>query len=119
MQDHAFSVILAMFGRLTLVNSLVDFLLRSVYESHIGTYFLEVSKNLNHRLWKKKMLSIGVVPSRGTGIHCMSTFPAGGAGGAVYSYVHTDRASATRRAGNRARANAGGVWPINTRIPSA
>ena len=49
----------------------------------------------------------------------MSTFPAGGAGGAVYSYVHTDRASATRRAGNRARANAGGVWPINTRIPSA
>ena len=69
-QDHAFLAILMMFGRWTLFNSLVDFLLWSVYESHIGTYFLKVSKNLSHRLWKKKMLSIGVVPSRGTVIHC-------------------------------------------------
>ena len=59
-----------MLRRLTLVDTLVDFLLRPAHESCIGTYFPKVTKSLNHRLWKKKMLSIGVVPSRGTGIHC-------------------------------------------------
>ena len=61
-----------MLRRLTLVDTLVDFLLLPAHESCIGTYFPKVTKSLNHRLWKKKMLSIGVVPSRGTGIHCIA-----------------------------------------------
>ena len=38
----------------------------------------------------------------------------------VCTYLRSaDRASSTRRAGNRAHANVGGVWSTNTRIPSA
>ena len=42
-----------------------------MYEKHINVYYFEFTKNSNHRLWRKKMSSMGMIESRGTVKHCI------------------------------------------------